>query len=53
MTTQALADTGTDKLLLLNNNEDKLLSYTLLNNIQREITNNVQTEKLALNSHFI
>ena len=41
MTTQALADIRTDKLLLLNNNEDKLLSHMLLNDIQCEIMNDV------------
>ena len=34
VTTQALADTDTDELLLLDNNEDKLLSHTLLDDIQ-------------------
>ena len=52
VTTQALADARTDELLLLDNNEDKLLSHMLLDNIWRETTNNVQTEKLTLDSHF-
>ena len=51
-TTQALADADTDELLLLNNDEDKLLSHTLLDDIRRETMSDVQTEKLTLDSHF-